>query len=69
MEKLKKYFITIQIGIILFSSIHKILGQQENNYFEGPKFEIVYKSLEKFGLGDLKGALKDIEKGIRKISQ
>jgi hypothetical protein len=67
MEKLKKCFITIQIGIILFSSTLKIHGQEEKNYFEGPKFEIISKSIDKVREGDIEGALKNLEKGIEKF--
>ena len=66
MRRLNKCFVIIQI-VILFSSTLKIFGQEEKNYFESPRFEIISKSIDKVNEGDIKGALKNLEKGIEKF--
>ena len=67
MGRLNKCFIIIQIGILVFSSTLKIFGQEEKNYFESPRFEIISKSIDKVNEGDIEGALKNLEKGIEKF--
>jgi len=66
MGRLNKCFVIIQI-VILFSSTLKIFGQEEKNYFESPRFEIISKSIDKVNEGDIKGAIKNLEKGIEKF--
>ena len=66
MRRLNKCFVIIQI-VILFSSTLKIFGQEEKNYFESPRFEIISKSIDKVNEGDIKGAIKNLEKGIEKF--
>ena len=67
MGRLNKCFVIIQIGILVFSSTLKIFGQEEKNYFESPRFEIISKSIDKVNEGDIEGALKNLEKGIEKF--
>ena len=67
MKKLKKCFIRIQLGLLVFSSSLHIHGQEEKNYFESPRFEIISKSFDKVRKGDLEGALKNLEEGINKF--
>ena len=67
MGRLNKCFVIIQIGILVFSSTLKIFGQEEKNYFESPRFEIISKSIDKVNEGDIKGAIKNLEKGIEKF--
>ena len=67
MKKIKKCFITIQLGLLFFSTSLHVHGQEEKNYFESPKFEIISKSFDKVRKGDIEGALKNLEKGIKKF--
>ena len=53
MGRLNKCFVIIQIGILVFSSTLKIFGQEEKNYFESPRFEIISKSIDKVNEGDI----------------
>ena len=67
MKKIKKCFITIQLGLLFFSTSLHVHGQEEKNYFESPRFEIISKSFDKVRKGDIEGALKNLEKGIKKF--